>query len=58
MECFDAIHYKLLRININTIDQLTKGIRTGWVDNSLQNINDLGFSRQFILKITIFAGDI
>ena len=57
IECFDAIHYKLLRINVNDIDQLIKEICTSRINTSLQNINKLGFNRQSILKRTIFAED-
>ena len=34
-----------------------KEICTGRLNTSLQNINELGFNRQSILKITIFTGD-
>ena len=58
IERFDAIHYKLLCVNINNIDQLMKEICTGQVNISLKNIRELGFSRNSILKITIFAGEV
>ena len=57
IECFNAIHYKLLRINANDIDQSMKEICTGRLNTSFENINDLGFNRQSILKIIILAGD-
>ena len=58
IECFDVIHYKLLQINITTnIDQWMTEICTNWVNFSLRNVQEIGFNRQSILKITIFAGE-
>ena len=53
----DAIHYKLLCINVNDIDQIIEEIRNGRLNTSLRNINELGFNQQSILKIFILAGD-
>ena len=57
IECFDAIYYKLLHINVNDIDQLVKEIHTSRLNTFPQNINELGIKQQSILKITILAGD-
>ena len=45
VKCFDAIHYKLLRINVNNIDKLMKEIRNERLNTSPQNINELGFNQ-------------
>ena len=39
VKCFDAIGYKLLRININDIDKLMKETYNENLNTSLQNIN-------------------
>ena len=41
-DCFDAIHYKLLKINVNDIDELIEEICTCRFNNSLRNNNELG----------------
>ena len=55
VECFNAIHYKLLRINVNHIDKLTKEIRLERLNTSLQNIHELGFNPRSHLKMTNLA---
>ena len=55
VKCFDAINYKLLRIDVNNIDKLMKEIRYGRLNVSLQNINELGFTQHTLLKMATLA---
>ena len=55
VECFDAIYYKLLRINVNHIDKLTKDIRNERLNTYLRNIHELGFNLQSLLKMSPLA---
>ena len=57
IECFDAIHCKLLWINITHINQLMTEIHGNQINLSLRNVLEFAFNRQSILRITIFSGE-
>ena len=55
VEYFDAINYKLLRIDVNNIDKLMKAIRNGCLNIFLRNVYELGFNQQSLLKMATLA---
>ena len=55
VECFDAINYKLLRIDVTDVYKLMKAIRNGRLNVALRNINELGFTSRTLLKMANLA---
>ena len=53
IECFDAIHYKLLPINIMNSNQLMTEIHNNRLYTFLRNVQNFTFNQQSILKIAI-----